>query len=181
MMPSGVILLIAGVFLVVFTTGGLAARLDSLDGNSVDSSPVSSSSKEEAVPSSLVKRSAPASSSAYGHSIMRFGRAPHNIMHFGKRSEAMDAVEQPMQAVGGEGASSLEAASLESVPEWVLRNALAGATGGSAVPAGHVTRYLIVPVSVPVSSSSSGGYARSAPAKKARLNEESDNVFMHFG
>lgn len=41
-------------------------------GNSMDSSPVSSSSKEEeAVPSSLVKRSAPASSSsAYGHSIM---------------------------------------------------------------------------------------------------------------
>lgn len=154
-------------------------------GNSLDSSPVSSSSKEEAVPSSLVKRSAPASSSAYGHSIMRFGRAPHNIMHFGKRSESMDAVDQPM----AEGTSSLEqAASLESVPEWVLRNAIAGATGGSGAPAGHVTRYLIVPVSVPLSygaasgSSSGGGYAaRSAPAKKARLNEESDNVFMHFG
>lgn len=32
MMPSGVILLIAGVLLVVCSTGGLAARLDSLDG-----------------------------------------------------------------------------------------------------------------------------------------------------
>lgn len=135
------------------------------------------SSKEEAVPSKLVKRSAPASSSsAYGHSIMRFGRAPHNIMHFGKRSEAMDTVEQPVAD-----SSSVEAASsLESVPEWVLRNAIAG--GSTAASSGHVTRYLIVPISVPVGyAASNSGYARSAPAKKARLNEESDNVFMHFG
>lgn len=128
----------------------------------------------------MVKRSAPASSSAYGHSIMRFGRAPHNIMHFGKRSEAMDAVEQPMTDT-----SSLEGGnSLESVPEWVLRNAIAGAAGGSSgSPPGHVTRYLIVPISVPLTyaPASNSGYARSAPAKKARLNEESDNVFMHFG
>ncbi|OTF78887.1 hypothetical protein BLA29_003162, partial [Euroglyphus maynei] len=40
-----------------------------------------------------------------GHSIMRFGRAPHNIMHFGKRSNSDDdtaAIASQLEAMSSQ-------------------------------------------------------------------------------
>lgn len=161
--------------------------------------------KEQVQPSpsasGLVKRSAPMQQM---HSIMRFGRAPHNIMHFGKRamgsnSAEMDSVYDTL----GDGSSDLMDSSVNTVPEWIVANLLGN---GQRMLSNGIsrTRYLLVPIPVRETSSPYTYYSpnsypspsasvvypskslssssmQNIPIKKAKLSDEGDNVFMHFG
>ena len=140
--------------------------------------------------SPLVKRNAPMAASYAGHSIMRFGRAPHNIMHFGKRagSDASDSFfEQPQCELGPDSGSSYESgpsAPVASIPDWLMASLL---SKGSIMGHNGATRYILVPVGAANGAGAvgtgAGGYFYPGlgKAKKAKLSEESDNVFMHFG
>jgi len=122
---------------------------------------------------------------------MRFGRAPHNIMHFGKRggSEQMvdSYLDQEPQSQQQGPLDSLEASAGSNMPsaDWIVANLLAGSKGANSQ---HATRYILVPVrdtSAPAAQSSSYFYpmgkAAANPVKKAKFSEDSDNVFTHFG
>lgn len=116
---------------------------------------------------------------------MRFGRAPHNIMHFGKRSNSDDDTA----AI----ASQLEAMSSQ-IPDTGSSFA-DDYNKGSSPSSSSSVRYILVPVMVPSSSSSSSNLYSSSPlsatasdalrhylTKKSAENfETSRGVFMHFG
>lgn len=208
--PSWLLLVAMTLAVTLFVSGpgycsaaSAAADEQSSQFSSATSNNLSKEEPQLSATAGLVKRSAPAHSSSYGHSIMRFGRAPHNIMHFGKRGGAGVAYGDSLD---GSDDGSLDASSAEvmnTVPEWILANYLAAAKQGagqqqaassSGIGSGKlVTKYLLVPVTVRDNSLSSyypsaaralgASVGGSSLTKKAQrgFSEDSDNVFMHFG
>lgn len=120
---------------------------------------------------------------------MRFGRAPHNIMHFGKRSGETSDLENAAMIDGDVDAflsqphqsRSVNIPQIDASSGHIVEIVSSGSSNGP--------RYLVVQLDAnPTPNQHTGNTGagtirleKKAHGHRAMLPEESDNLFMHFG